>query len=305
MTICAITHSRPDGLARLLDGVARLVVPEGVVVDMVVVDNDPAESARPVIESIVGFPFGLRYRVEPTRGIPFARNAAIDAAAESPPDWIVWMDDDECPHPDWLQIVLDVQERWSADVVMGPNDPVFEPGATEWIVESGLLNYDRFETGARYPYFHTRTSGVIHRWASVPPGGFETRMALSGGSDRLFFTRIHRSGGVFVYAGEALMTEYVPASRARLGWMLRRWYRTGVTRSLTLLYLDDPAWPRRLRRVLGGAVMMGKGAVLALVSIPRGRVAVLRRVRLVLLGVGAAAGALGVQYREYATIHGR
>lgn len=304
--ICVITFGRPEGLERLLRAVASMQRPEHCDLGIVVVDNDPAGTARTTVDVVRNeIDLDIVYDIQPERGIPFARNRALERALELEPEWIVWLDDDEAPHEDWLVRILDTQRAHDADVVLGPNDPVFEEGSTEWITRSGLLHYERFETGERYPFFHTRTSGVIMRSSVVPAERFDERMALSGGSDRLFFTHIHRNGGVFVYDNDAVVTEFVPASRARVRWLLKRWYRTGVTRSLTLLYVDDPAWPRRIRRVLGGLLMAAKGVGKTLVALPKGRVAVLRASRFILLGLGASSGALGVQYREYRTIHGR
>ena len=46
-----------------------------------VVDNDAAGSARALCEKFaLSFPWPLTYRVEPRRGIPFARNASVAAA---------------------------------------------------------------------------------------------------------------------------------------------------------------------------------------------------------------------------------
>jgi hypothetical protein len=129
-------------------------------------------------------------------------------------------------------------------------------------------------------------------------------MALCGGSDTVFFTRIHRAGCRFVWDDRACMVDHVPASRGRLPWLLRRWYRTGVTRSLTLLYLDSPGPARRARRVAGSLVSVLRGAALTLAAVPAGKVAMLRQFRIVMVGLGAAVGALGFQYHEYRVVHG-
>ena len=308
--VCVITYLRPEGLERLLRSVGRLElddVPAGL--SVVVIDNDEAGSARAVVERWAATaPWPVHYDIEPARGIPMARNRALRTAltaAAEPPDFVVWMDDDEEADPQWLRHALATQAETGADVVMGPGIPAFEAGVPDWVRTSGLLEGERFVTGRPYPYFHSRTSGILVRTSVLPAEGFDERMALCGGSDRVFFTRIQRAGGRFVWDDRARMVDHVPASRARLPWLLRRWYRTGVTRSLTLLYLDAPGPLRRARRVAGGMALAGRGAVLAVAAIPKGRVAMLRRVRIVMLGIGAAVGALGVQYHEYRVVHGR
>jgi succinoglycan biosynthesis protein ExoM len=305
VALCVITYRRPQGLQRLLRALGRLETGEGTELSVVVVDNDPAEGARAVVEACRPLvPWALHYEVEPTRGISYARNRAMRLALEQAPAFVAWMDDDEEPDPRWLIQVLETQARTGADVVMTPSIPIFEPGAPDWVQRSGLLEGERFLTGEPYPYFHTRTSAVLIRSCVVPVEGFDERLALTGGEDRMFFTRIHRAGGQFVWDDRAVVRDYIPASRARLGWMFRRWYRTGVTRSLVMLYLDEPSRLRRARRVAGGLVGAARGLALTVMAVPRGRVQVLRRWRLVLIGIGASAGALGISYQEYRATHG-
>lgn len=304
VAICVATCQRPVGLARLLERLHALDV-SGASVVLVVVDNDPSGSSEAVVDQAresLGWP--VEWCVEPVRGIPYARNAALALASQHSPDWIVWIDDDEAPSSDWLQQVLAVQQAHDADVVLGPSAPIYEPGGSRLAIDVGGFEHERFPTGTEYPFFLTRTSGVLVRASAMPPEGFDQRLALTGGSDRLYFTLMNRRGARFVWADEAVVDEWIPASRQSMQWLLRRWFRVGVNRSLVLLIVDAPSWPRRLRRVGGGLWMATRGVGRMVMALPGGRVGLLRASRLVALGVGASCGALGLNYREYRTIHG-
>ncbi len=254
-----VTYLRPVGLARLLDGL-RDLDSTGVDLDVVVVDNDAAGSAQQVIDVARSWsPFDIQYLVEPQRGITHARNTALRQALASGSDWIVWLDDDEVPRPDWLACVLETQQATGADVVIGPSEPILEPGGSPVVIAADVFRHERFETGQEFPFFHTRTSGVLVRASSMPREGFDDRLVLTGGEDRLLFTRIHGAGGRFVWDDRAVVDEYVPVSRQRPTWLLRRWFRIGVTRSLIMLIIEEPAWPRSSRRVAGGTVIAGRG----------------------------------------------
>jgi glycosyltransferase involved in cell wall biosynthesis len=304
VVICVITYMRPIGLERLLRRLALLDT-GGASVSIVVVDNDPAQSARPVVDSVRNaLDWDILLVGEPRRGITHARNAALEVALSLQPDWIGWMDDDEAPREDWLVRLLQTQQSTNADVVIGPSNPIYEPGGSALPIEAGGFEHERFDTGTEFPYFLTRTSGVIVRSSIVPHEGFDERLALTGGEDRLFFTLIHRSGGRFVWDDDAVVDEWVPASRQSVGWLLRRWFRTGVTRSLIMIILEQPTWPRRLRRVAGGLVMAGRGMWSMVAALPQGRPAVLAASRLAVLGAGASAGAFGFRYQEYKKVHG-
>lgn len=305
IALCVTTYHRPEGLARVLGAIANLE-PTCADVRVVVVDNDSAGSGQAVTETARDkHGIDLTYVVEPRRGITFARNRALDTALALDPDWIGWLDDDEAPRPDWLRCLLETQRDTGADVVAGPSEPIFDDDAATWIIEAGPFHPERFTTGESYPFFHTRTSGVILRSSVVPTEHFDNRLALTGGEDRVFFTRIHRGGGRFVWDDGAVVDEWVPTSRVTVGWLIRRWFRTGVTRSLTLLYLDHPSLLRRLRRFVGGLTMALRGIGETMIALPRGRSAALRASRRILLGLGASYGALGLHFREYRRTHGR
>ncbi len=302
VAVCIVTYRRPVGLARLLDRISALERDQADVT-VLVIDNDPEGSAREVVAGAVG-DLCIQYVNEPQRGITYARNTALDVALAGSPEWIVWLDDDEAPRPDWLRRVLATQSVTGADVVSGPSSPVFEPGAPTWLCSSGLFETGHFPTGAPYPYFHSRTSGVLVRSALVPVERFDNRLAIIGGEDRMFFTRMHRAGAKFVWDDDAVVDEWIPMSRTSVGWLTRRWFRTGVTRSLIMLYLDDPPWTRRLRRVGGGVLISLRGIGSTLLAVPRGRTEVLAASRGVSLGAGAVVGALGIRYEEYRKVHG-
>lgn len=303
LALCTLTYLRPEGLGRLLDALDRLEPADGVEMQVIIVDNDAEQSASWIKgRTIAGNE--LIYAPEPTRGITFARNRALAEAQAVDADWIGWLDDDEAPRPHWLQSMFGTQRRTGADVVAGPSEPRFDDDARGWITDTGAYGTERFETGEPYPFFHTRTSGVIFRASTVPAEGFDNRLALIGGEDRLFFTRIHRAGGSFIWDDDAVVDEWVPTSRVSLGWLARRWFRTGVTRSLTMIYLDSPSPLRRLRRVAGGSLMALSGALSVITAVPGGRTSVLAASRRVLLGLGAAWGALGLGFQEYQKVHG-
>ena len=305
VVLCTITYLRPVGLRRLLEHLAALDIGSERV-RLVVVDNDEERSAEPVVATAApDLPFEVVYVVEPRRGISHARNAALDVALAAHPSWIGWIDDDEAPDPNWLVNLMETRRATDADVVIGPSRPVYEPGTPPWIIESGAFERSRFVTGEPFPYFHARTSGVIVRASMVPREGFDERLALIGGEDLVFFTRIHRAGGRFVWDDRAVVDEWIPASRATATWLARRWFRIGVSRSLTMLILDDPPWSRRLLRAGSGLLQTVRGLPGLVVALPRPGAHAVGAGWPVLVGLGVAYGALGGRYLEYRSVHGQ
>jgi len=300
-TFCVTTYQRPVGLARLLDAIARLEPADGWEFDVVVVDNDPQGSARSVVEAASGLV--VRHVLEPARGIAQVRNRALRETVTSP--WIVFLDDDEWPEPAWWQRMVEVEARTQADVVIGPSEPVFEANPPDWIREGRFFERERFPTGTEIPFWLARTSGVLIRRASFEHLGdrpFDERAPLAGGEDVRFFKDLHRAGATIVWVDEAVVHEFVPATRSNAKWLLRRAFRTGNSRSVELL-LEGAGPARRAKRVGRGFADIGVG--IGHLVVARTKAERMQGVSRSALGLGLMAGAFGMRYDEYVVIHGQ
>jgi cellulose synthase/poly-beta-1,6-N-acetylglucosamine synthase-like glycosyltransferase len=302
--VCVLTYRRPQSLLRLLGALQELRFPnEPPELRVLVVDNDPQESARQVCEDARSWlSASLVYIVEKRRGIPQARNAAL-AASLACSDFLAFVDDDEVPEPDWLAELLRVQRARNADAVAGPVLPRFEPGAARWLTRGGLFERPRHATGTRIDYAYT--GNVLVRTAALAQmdAFFDERLALTGGSDSEFFARFAASGRRIVWADSAIAHESVPASRVSVRWLLTRAFRVGCSSARIERHRASPrrsgAWlfANGCWCVLKGALMLGLAA-------PRGRAATVRALHLVWYGAGRLHGLGGFSYDEYRTIHG-
>jgi glycosyltransferase involved in cell wall biosynthesis len=299
--ICVVTFRRPVGLARLLEAMAKLEVPEGWEFEVIVVDNDPAGSARPVVEAAIGL--NVRHVLEPERGIPQARNRAMRESEAMP--WVAFLDDDEWPEPSWWRRLIEVQAETDADVFLGPSEPVFETEPPEWIVEGQFFERIRFRTATEIPFWGARTSGVLIRRAAFAHLGvapFDERYALRGGGDVRFFQLMQRAGAKIVWVDDARVNELVPATRATSRWLIQRYFRLGTSRSIALIY-DEAGIYRRARRGLRGVLEFFVGLTRSLFAGSKARR--MSGAMHAALGVGLVVGAFGIRHDEYAVIHGR
>lgn len=303
VAICALTLHRPIGLTSLLDGLARLDVPSDAEISVIIVDNDAEGSAVAVVDAWRDrMPWPLHLVVEPRRGIPFGRNAAVAAAHDA--DFLAFIDDDEVPDPGWLRELLAMQRAKGADVVTGPVLPRFESSPPSWVTEGGFFNRLRFEDGERLTW--ATTSSVLIATRVLPAGSpaFNEAMAFTGGSDTHFFMRGEDLGWKMVWADRAVVTELIPTSRVTTRWLLSRQYRRGITLTYCMLDLRNSR-SRRVKRVGQGGFQILKGVGLAVVGLPRGRARVVRGLQKVWFGAGLLTALVGKQYEEYRTIHGR
>jgi succinoglycan biosynthesis protein ExoM len=302
VAICIATYARPEGLGRLLGGLAALRT--NACVRVVVVDNDAAGPSREACEARArAFALGLRYVVEPRRGITYARNKAVEAAGTDV-DFIAMLDDDEVPEANWLAALLRVQAKYDADIVTGPVIPYFPAPPSEWVRDGRFFDRPRYETGHELPHAHTHNV-LVRRSVFEKTGRFDDRFALTGGEDLQFFRRAKANGARIVWANDASVEEWIPASRANFGWLLRRAYRAGATHGQVDRDRPDVlvAVPMRIVRGMG---RMAQGILLTPVALlsPRDRqVRLVRALMLIWRGAGMITGVLGGRYEEYRVTH--
>jgi glycosyltransferase involved in cell wall biosynthesis len=297
VAVCVATFARRDGLRRLLQSLRGLVLDEeATVAKVVVVDNDPAGSARPVVDAVGDLPWPLDYVVEPRRGISAARNRAVLQAG--PVDFVAFIDDDEWPEPFWLAELLRTQARTHAHVVVGPVVPAFESPPPSWFTKGGFLAPYRYEQDEQLGFAYT--GNVLVQSSVLAPAGapFSERFGLLGGEDTHFFMRVHLSGAKIVWAAEAVVHESVPAARMTASWLARREYRRGNTLSLCLRDLEDSP-RRRFKRVAHGLLRIGQGTAYACAAILFGRRMLVRGLQRIAFGGGLITGLGAHTYRAY------
>jgi succinoglycan biosynthesis protein ExoM len=310
VVLCVLTFQRPVGLRRTLEGIAKLDLPvdKSAELEVIVVDNDRAGSAREVVAGLQpAYPWPLEYAVQPDRGIPQARNRAVALTKERDGDLLAFIDDDEVPESDWLVRSLESGRRTGADVVMGRATPVFETRPPQWIINGHFFERVRFDTDERIRWNYARSSGVLIATKALSPldSPFDERLRLTGGSDTRLFQRIETSGGKIVWADDAVVLDYIPEAKASWRWLVQRAYRVGNNRTLFLLYFEHPGLFRKVKRFGAGMYHALLGLAEMVVSIFHGRVALVRGAQQVAIGVGTAVGVLGVEYEEYRRVKGR
>jgi succinoglycan biosynthesis protein ExoM len=305
--IGVITYRRPEGVARLVGSIARL---EGVgagtsiAPHVVIVDNDPSQSARGTMDQLDELPWPVDYVAEPTRGIPFARNAVIEHAIARGTEFVAFVDDDEVVEAGWLQALMNAQQDFDADAVAGPVLSRFVEQPPAWIVAGGFFERARHTTGTEIRY--VATGNVLVRLKRIIDTRlrFDGSFALTGGEDTHFFLALGEAGANLRWCDEAIVHEYVPASRMQMPWLLKRAYRAGnsLARSEIALHKYPPRRPSR--RMVKAAAQVLIGTTIALPAAVLGTARFIQSLQLAARGLGALTGLMGVAYEEYRTIHG-
>jgi len=295
VVICVPTFRRPDQLMSLLASLCGLVLPETTAdIEVLIVDNDINESARPLCEAAV-LPWPLRYFVEPNRGIAQVRNAATKHSAGA--GWIAFVDDDEVVEPEWLCNLIRTQLRFHADIVAGPVLPEFRTGVPKWCIQSGILERHRYPTGSRPKSLGTGNV-IINTEVFRRIGAFDERFGLTGGEDGEFFMRAGQAGLKIVWCDEAVTHESIGPGRANLRYLLRREYQDANTSTRAEMICFPGIHTCGLRsikailRIIQGMLTL---PVACLLGLP----ATARALRRISLGAGMLGGLVGINIEPY------
>ena len=224
VTVGVCTYRRPELLQRALDSLARQTWPHDDF-EIVVVDNDTQRSAEALVARFAQTASAprIRYAVEPGRGVSHVRNRCV-AMAQG--EWLAYIDDDEEARLDWLAQLMSAQQRFAADVVLGPVNPLLPDDAPAWLRAMGRsTDHPGMVTGTVVPPGQGGCGNVLMRLAAVRARGaapFHPSLSLTGGEDAELFNWLRQQGAKVVWCGDAWADEHQPARRLRLGHHLYR-----------------------------------------------------------------------------------
>lgn len=284
--ISIATFRRPDLLRSLLARCVEQIAESGRRVRIVVVDNDPEQSAKDAASEFSG----IEYIPEPTPGIAAARNRGLDAL-EADDQAIIFIDDDEIPAPGWLSALIAYAEEKNADVVTGPVEPLIDDRVPTWIVRGGFWRRQNRETGAVPD--SVATNNTLLRLAAWRQSGvrFSEALSMKGGSDTEFFRAIRAGADLTVlWCAAAVVEEHVLPQRANAKWLFRRAIRIGNI---------NARYRSRVAALLGGVARIGVGAPYVALDYILHRQPMARSWNMLAHGVGMVGNVVRVDVVEY------
>ena len=229
INICICTYQRPKLLLSCLESLATIIIPLNAKVTVTVIDNDSAHSAEAIVTQFKSeFPFALHYYCENKRGIPYARNRAIEETHRLQSDYLVFIDDDEWVTPEWLEGLYTYCQSQGGDIIVSGKVISDLPEDTPEHI-AGLFNKRQRETGVTLG--SCATSNVLIPISVTKELGlkFDEANPLSGGEDTRFFCQAVSAGVIIKNCAEAEVHETIPVNRTTLKWFSRRKYSAGIT----------------------------------------------------------------------------
>ena len=208
------TFKRPSLLKLCLESLTSLVIPEGVNVEFVVVDNEPSDLNKNIIEAA-----NFVYLSEEKRGLVNARNAFLEYAAHKNADYIGFIDDDEIVASDWLIDMLKSMDETQADAVSGPVEIVIPENAP------ACLKYAyQFSIVKDYKSSNTLPMGNVFFKSGLVRKGlrFDQKFNHTGGEDIDFFKRAAENGALLCRTPLGAVKEFLTPEKASLYAFYRR-----------------------------------------------------------------------------------
>ncbi|WP_104091161.1 glycosyltransferase family 2 protein [Arthrobacter sp. GMC3] len=299
VVVAVLTYQRPEDLElavpRLLEQAASAMLKTSVMV----IDNDPNGSGRQIVGSFAAS--NLLYFNEPHPGISAARNRALAEAANF--DLLVFIDDDEVPVENWLNLLLEQYLASNPAAIAGPVLSEYAHEPSVWIKEGEFFKRRRMASGSSLTVAATNNLLLDMRQIRSLELTFDERFGLSGGSDTLFTRQLLKQGGHMVWCDEAIVIDRVPASRLTRDWVLRRALRSGNSWSRVEIELaDGPRQHLATRTGLAfhGGVRMAGGAARFLMGLTlQATDHRAKGLRTTARGLGMLSGAFGYVYSEY------
>lgn len=231
VTICS--RERPVLLARALDCLSRLKVPEGVDLSFLVVENNDTPIYRPLISEMQKT-MPLHYVQEPTLGLTYARNKALETVHALGVDWMGSVDDDQIIDPDWLVHMVAATKRYkNTAMFVGLWKRTNPPGTPSWY-PIGKQDRNKRPTGSR------QSDGVagnaLIRADVFSPKGmglrYDHEYRFLGGEDTDFSFQYTAKGGIIRHVHEAVTSEDIPAERNDFSGRMERatWMESVLTK---------------------------------------------------------------------------
>jgi glucosyl-dolichyl phosphate glucuronosyltransferase len=227
MSILIPTHNRGAVLDRTLQSLAQMRVPEGAVVELVVVANACTDDTEALVrswEGRMGFP--VRCEVEARVGLGHARNRCVAASRH---EICALLDDDVWVSPGWLESLLKVYSRTPADLVAGRAELWWEAVARpKWLTPLMEMSLSGLELGPAM--FEMTTPDAVganfsfRRKVFDEVGPFRTDLdrvgqQLLGGGETYFIREAQKRGHKLFYSPEASVKHWVAPHRIQTPYL--------------------------------------------------------------------------------------
>lgn len=237
LTVALCTHNHKERLHRTLRALAHLAQPE-CPWELLIVDNASTDGTPDLIARTDWRVPQIKVRSvrEEKLGLSNARNRAV---AEATGQYIVFMDDDETPDPQWLRAFEQVIVMHRPDALGGRIEVLFEDGERPAWLQDDLLGFlgrlDHGGVARRLVAPGTPIFGgnfgfrrdIFDRIGSFDPALGRKGTTNIGGEDTEIYRRMIAIGCTVWWAPRAIIHHRIQANKLRRSYFLDLHFRQG------------------------------------------------------------------------------
>ena len=295
IAVCLITYKRPILLRKCIESLEM----QTHEFDLYIIDNDKEHSAKRVVKFIQhDSEIKLNYQLEKIKGIPYARNRAINTV-KNDYKYLAFIDDDEVAEKDWLENLKKTLEKYDADIVAGPVYPIIKSHYPEWIKYFSHRN--KYKTGQLMN--KCATGNVIMKTSIFKniKKPFLEEFKNTGGSDSHLFSSLFNQGYKIIWTSDAIVKENIEENRLKVKWFLARFFRTGNSKAFSLKS------KKKYKKILSGLFESTTKLIISLILvIPMLLIYFLgfknfylKTIKRLVKSVGFILGTFGYKYEDY------
>jgi len=234
-TVALCTHNHADRLVRTLADLAAIRSPEQPW-ELLVVDNASSDATASILAAH-RWPSGWNVRIvrEEKLGLSNARNCAI---REARAEYLIFVDDDETPAPDWLVAYEALVKKHAPDAFVGRIDVLFEGERPRWLSDDLLGFLGELNRAAAVPpltlpntSFHGGNFG-FRRSVCRTIGDFDASLGRkgsdnTGGEEIDFYRRLLERRFSVWWTPDAVIFHRIEAVKLKRSYFLELHYRQG------------------------------------------------------------------------------
>lgn len=299
IAICIPTYKRPILLRKLVKSISTCHIFGKLIkeVIIIIVDNDISKSAEEVVNSLkvnLDSIFKIFYESYPVKGLSNVRNELLRIAFKQNPHFIVFIDDDEFVTSEWLNELVVTMIVNDGDMVMGPVSSLFDENISRYI--SRWINRPLHLNNSKLDFI--RTGNLILKTKTLLEYNvwFDNRFNTTGGEDSYFGVKMISKGATVYWAAGAVAYESVPAKRANIRWLFKRYYN-GANIFTRILRIEKQYW-KLLKKLVVSLIYLVSGAgscVIIIIPVTFRYWGVLKFAE----GMGGITGFFKIDYHEY------
>jgi len=238
ITVALCTHNHADRLTRTLEDLEKITSPSRPW-EILVVDNASTDETPQLLSDTNWRPPGIPVRVmrEERLGLSNARNRALKEAHGK---YLLFVDDDETPDPQWLKAYERDMLTYAPDALGGCINVVFEHGERPAWLQDELMGFlghlDHGEgcwlTDPATPFYGGNFAVRTKIFTEI--GDFDAELGRmgqinSGGEDTEFYRRLVARGFSVRWVPDAIINHRIRVDKLRRSYFLELHYRQGFS----------------------------------------------------------------------------